>query len=520
MYQDKMAIMQVLGSILKNPLLLADSSKYELTKDDFPEQFHKIVFAAIYNLYDDGTEVINEVTIDGFLREYDIQYAIFNKNDGLEYLVKIQEIAEESNFDYYYKRLKKFSLIREMDGLGFSVKDIYDDEIIDPKEKEIMQEVFDKLTIEDILKVYETKMIEVKDKFKTNSESHGIQAGEGASDLLKRLRESPDIGVPLNSEMLTSIFRGSRKKKYYIRSSITGGGKTRHMVADACRLSATHLYDLEEKKWVENDFREHTAVISTEMLFEELQTIAIAYISGVDEEKILYNNLTDEEKILVDYAAEILENSPIWFEQLPNFNVKDIEQTIEKNVVLNGVEYVYFDYIHSSVKVFSEMAKDSGIGLREDQILLLMSIRLKDICNKYSVYLMSATQLNGEWKEAWTKGTIIDSTYIRGGKSIIDKADGGMIILPISKMEKKDIEEIMKKGFNKKPNYVTHIFKNRGNKVDKAKVFSHINMGNMRVTDLFVTNTDNEIINIKKLIIKNKQEETRKQEVPKKKFNF
>lgn len=502
MYQDKMAIMQVLGSILKNPLLLADSSKYELTNDDFPEKFHKIIFAAIFNLKEDGTEIINEVTIDGFLRDYDIQYAIFNNNDGLEYLVKIQELAEESNFDYYYKRLKKFSLIREMDGLGFNIKELYDDEIIDPKEKEEMVEAFDKLGIEDILKVYETKMIEVKDKFKANSESQGIQAGEGASELLKRLRESPDIGVPLNSEMLTSVFRGSRKKKYYIRSSITGGGKTRHMVADACRLSAKYIYNLDNQKWEPNDFNESTVVISTEMLFEELQTIAIAYISGVDEEKILYNDLTPQELDIIEQAAEILEESPIWFEQLPNFNVKDIEQTIEKNVVINGVEYVFFDYIHSSVKVFSEMSKDSGIGLREDQILLLMSIRLKDICNKYFVYLMSATQLNGEWKEAWNKGAIIDSTYIRGGKSIIDKADGAMIILPISKMETKDTEEIMKKGFHKKPNYVTHIFKNRGNRVDKAKVFSHINMGNMRVTDLFVTNIDNEPINIKKLIIK------------------
>lgn len=513
MYQDKIAIMQVLGCILKNPLLLADSSKYQLTNDDFPEQFHKIIFAVVNNLYEDGTEVINEVTIDGYLREYDIQYSIFNKNDGIEYLLKIQELAEESNFDYYYKRLKKFSLIREMDGLGFNIKELYDDEIIDPKEKEKMQENFDKLSIEDILKVYETKMIEVKDKFKTNSESQGIQAGEGASELLQRLRESPDIGVPLNSESLTSIFRGSRKKKYYIRSSITGGGKTRHMVADACRLSATHIYDLQKKEWVENDFQEHTTVISTEMLFEELQTIAIAYISGINEEKILYNDLTPEEQIIVDQAAEVLENSPIWFEQLPNFNVKDIEQTIEKNVVLNGVEYIYFDYIHSSVKVFSEMSKASGIGLREDQILLLMSIKLKDICNKYFVYLMSATQLNGEWKDAWNKGQIIDSTYIRGGKSIIDKADGAMIILPISKIEKKDIEEILKSGFMKEPNYVTHIFKNRGNRVDKAKVFSYIDMGNMRVTDLFVTNVDNEVINIKKLNIKSKKEQKTKPKI-------
>ena len=370
--------------------------------------------------------------------------------------------------------------------------------------QEKMQQNFDQLSIEDILKVYETKMIEVKDKFKSNTDSQGIQAGEGASDLLKRLRESPDIGVPLNSASLTSIFRGSRLRKYYIRSSITGGGKTRHMVADACRLSATHIYDLDAEKWVKNDFQERTVVISTEMLFEELQTIAIAYISGIDEEKILYNDLTDDERAIVEKAAKILEASPVWFEQLPNFNVKDIEQTIEKNVVINGAEYIYFDYIHSSVKVFSEMSKASGVGLREDQILLLMSIRLKDICNKYFVYLMSATQLNGEWKEAWTKGAIIDSSFIRGGKSIIDKADGGMIILPISKMERKDTEEIVAKGFHKNPNYVTHIFKNRGNRIDKAKVFSHINMGNMRVTDLFVTNTDNEVINVKKLVIKPK----------------
>jgi replicative DNA helicase len=504
MYQDKMAIMQVLGSILKNPLLLADSSKYVLTNDDFPEKFHKIIFAAIYNLYNEGTEVITEVNVDGFLKSYDIQYTIFNDNSGIEYLYKIQDMAEEGNFEYYYKRLKKFSLIREMDGLGFNIKELYDDEIIDPREKEEMQKHFDQLSIEDILKVYETKMIEVKDKFKTNGESKGSQAGKGGKELLERLKKSPDIGVPLNSNSLTSIFRGSRKKKYYVRSSITGGGKTRHMVADACRLSATHLYDLKANKWIKNDFQESTAVISTEMLIEELQTIAFAYISGVDEEKILYNDLTDEERELVEKAAEILEASPIWLEELPNFNVQDIEQTIEKNCIINGVEYVYFDYIHSSVKVFSEMSKASGIGLREDQILLLMSMRLKEICNKYLVYLMSATQLNGEWKEAWSKGAIIDATYIRGGKSIIDKTDGAMIILPISKMEKKDTEEIVSKGFHKQPNYVTHIFKNRGNRVDKAKVFSYINMGNMRVEDLFVTNTDNEVINVRKLVVKPK----------------
>jgi replicative DNA helicase len=505
LYQDKTSIIQVLGSILKKPILLSETNKYQLNKDDFPEKFHKIIFVAIHNLYKDGAEVINEIEIDGFLKEYDIQYNIFNSNDGVQYVQTISEIAEENNFDYHYKRVKKFSLIREMDGLGFDVSNIYDDSIIDPREREKMQESFDQLTIEDILMSYEVKMIEVKDKFKTNSESVGIQGGEEVDDLLDRLEQSPDIGVPLNSEMLTSIFRGSRKKKFYIRSSITGGGKTRNMVADACRLSATKLYDLKLKAWIENDFNEHTVVITTEMIFDELQSLALAYISGVEEKKILKNITTPEEKKIIREAAKVLKESPIWFEQLPNFNVRDIEETIEKNVIKNKVEYVYFDYIHSSVSIFSEMSKSSGIGLREDQILLLMSTSLKEMCNKHDVYLMSATQLNGDWKEAWQKGAQIDSNYIRGGKSIPDKSDAAMIVLPISKMEKDDIKDILASGFYPEPNFVTHVFKNRGNEDDKVKVFSNINMGNMRIKDCFATNLENELINIEKLIVKVKK---------------
>lgn len=77
-----------------------------------------------------------------------------------------------------------------------------------------------------------------------------------------------------------------------------------------------------------------------------------------------------------------------------------------------------------------------------------------------------------------------------------------MIVLPLSKKEKEAVDVILKSGFYPEPNFVTHVFKNRGNEHDKVKVFSHINMGNMRIKDCFVTNVDNELIQIEKLIIK------------------
>lgn len=503
MLQDKIAIMQVLAGLLAKPELLSETDKYQLNNSDFPERFHTIIFAAINNLYMSGAEEIDEIEIDGFLSDHGVQYEIFNQNKGIEYLQKMKEIYKEGNFDYHYERLKKFSLIREMKGLGFDVSEVYDDSILNPREQEKILKQFDEMSISDILSIYDEKMVEIKDKFKSDSEAKGAHAGEGIHELLERIGESPEIGLPMNSEMLTDIFRGSRKKKYYLRSSITGGGKSRHMVGDALRLTALGWYDSEKKEWIKNDFAESGVIITTEMLIEELQTPALAYIADVEEHKILRGTTTEEEKERLHHAANILEKSDLYFEELPNFDIQDISRTIEKNIIKHSVGYVWFDYIHSTPDIFFE-ASGSGVRLREDQILLLMSNSLKAIANKFDVYLMSATQLNGDWKEAWQKGDVIDTNYLQGSKAISQKTDGAMIVLPISKKERKDIQPIMEHGFRKKPTHVTHIFKNRGNPYDSVKVFSHINMGTMRIYDLFATNLENELITIDKLIIKNK----------------
>ncbi|PAV30313.1 hypothetical protein CIL05_07535 [Virgibacillus profundi] len=505
--QEKSSTIQVLGSLIKQPDLLSETNEYKIEVNDFPEKFHRIIFAAIHNLYNSGdVEVIDSVVIDGFLSQYDVQYEIFNQNKGLEYLETIQEMAEVENFDYYYGRLKKFSLIREMDGLGFDISEVYDETIMNPREAEELQKKFDKMSIEDILGIYENKMVEIKDKFESDSEARGIQAGDGVDELLDRLKGSPNVGLPLNSPMLTAAASGARLKKFYIRSAPTGHGKSRNLIGDACKMSAKGWYDSKLGEWVQNQFDVNSVVISTEMLFEELQTPAIAYIADVEEDKILLDTMTEEEEERVRYAANILKSSNIFFEFLPNFDVTDIERTVEKNIIKNGVEYVFFDYIHSSISILSSFAKDSGINLREDQILLLMADKLKQICNKYSIFLMSATQLNGEWKEAWRKGQEIDQSFIRSSKGLIDKVDLAAIMLPLSNKEEKEIEEILSQGFyKKKPNFVTHIFKNRGNKHTKLKIFSYINMGTMRIVDLFACDIENTLIPMDLLEIKNKE---------------
>lgn len=492
--QDKATIAQVLGSLIKNPSLLAETDKYKLDKSDFPEKFHQMIFASIFNIFNRGGDSISVVDIDGFLSQYAVQYEIFNQNSGIEYIEKIQELSNEENFQYYYNRLKKFSLIREMVGIGFNISDIYDDTILNPVEKDKLMKQFDEMSLNSILEIYKNKVIEIEEKFQSNEDAKGRRAGDGVIKLLDRITITPEIGMPMNSEYLSSIFRGSRKQKFYLRSSITGGGKSRHMIGDALRLSALGWYDSDKGEWIKNEFSESCLLISTEMLIEELQTPALAYIADVEEHKILRGTMNEEETKRVYQAADILERSELYFEELPNFNVRDIERVIEKNIIKNKVDYVWFDYMHSSVEMLSQLSKSSGISLREDQILYLMSDKLKGLANKHKIYLMSATQLNGDWKEAWRKGEAMDSNYLQGSKAISQKTDCAMIVLPISKKEREDVKPIIEKmGFPIiEPTHVTHVFKNRGNPEDSVKVFAKINMGTMRIHDLFCCNSENE----------------------------
>ena len=79
---------------------------------DFPEEFHKILFGSIYNLYNLGSSQISYNQIEDYLSSREKSYAIYLKNKGREYLNTISENAQLASFPYYYNRMKKMSLLR------------------------------------------------------------------------------------------------------------------------------------------------------------------------------------------------------------------------------------------------------------------------------------------------------------------------------------------------------------------------------------------------------------------------
>ena len=304
-------------------------------------------------------------------------------------------------FDYYYNRMKKMTLLRMYNPkAGMDLSWLYDpDNVLDVKKKEAQESWFDNTSIERIAEIINNKIDDIKIKYIDNSEDDLVQAGDGAMALLERLKTTPEIGYPLYGKYVNAIHRGARLKKFYLRSAATGTGKTRSMIADACYIACNKIYNLETKEWEDNGTREPVQFITTEQEEDEIQTMMIAFLSGVNEDHILENTYAGDEWERVAEAAKILEKSPLYIKKLPDFSLQDIENAIKFGIRQYGVRYVFMDYIHSSMKILSEISSKAGVkGLREDNILFMISVRLKDLCNQYGVFIMSATQLNSKKK--------------------------------------------------------------------------------------------------------------------------
>jgi replicative DNA helicase len=498
-YVDTSAIIQVIGCIYNNVNLL-DDEKYFFHEEDFIEEFHKILFGSIYNLHALGAKEININTIEDYLKDRPQKLATYKTNKGAEYLQKISENTQLSTFDYYYQRMKKMTLLRMYNKAGMDLSWLYDiNNILDIKKKQAQEEWLDNTSLDRIAEIIDKKITEIRIKYVDDSNADMIQAGDSINELIESLQKHPEIGYPMFGPFVNTVTRGARLKKFYLRSAATGTGKTRSMIADACSIACDKIYDNTTAAWIENGTKEPTIFITTEQEVDEIQTMMLAFLSNVNENHIIYNNYEEGELDRVLYAAELIKKCPIYIKKLPDFSLQDIENTIKFSIHEWGVRYVFFDYLHSSMKILSEVTSKAGIkGLREDNVLFMISIRLKDLCNEYGVFIMTATQLNAEFKTA----TEYDQTLLRGAKSIADKIDLGMIILKASQEDKEALKEVILKNGYEEPVLKISVYKNRRGQYKDILMWCKADLGTCRIEPMFITDYQYKLMDVPDLQIK------------------
>lgn len=493
-YTNVRATNEVLGAILQSPSLI---TQHQITQLDFADSFHRILFAAINNLYSQGAVNIDGVAIDEYLSHYESQYRVFQQSGGIKYVDDVKQVAILDNAKYYVDQLKKFSLLRRYKDNGIDVSDYYDPNEIEPGIIEEKRKKLDQDSITDIINHYRRIQLHVTQPFVCNESRDSKKAGAGGLEQKEKWKKSIAWGIGYSSAYLTTVLHGMRPKSLTIKSAGTGVGKTRTALADLAYACSPYYYDKRQDAWAQNPngMNNGALYIGTEMeLLEEVDPILWAYIADVPQDNIKYNTYGLGEEERVEKAIQILEKeSNIWLEYLPEYNIQALQNVIEEHVLEHGVQYVFFDYIHSTPSLISEFQNNAKarIALREDQVLLQLSTKLKQMANEYGICINTATQVNGNFKDEANR----DQTIVSGAKSIINKADNAMIAMPPTVKELLQVEPIIETlGIAYRPNLVYSVYKVREGAWNKVKIWLYVDYATMRTHDLFVTDNDYALI--------------------------
>ena len=492
-YYNAQASVQVLGTLMNNPKLL-NRNKYKLDLEDFIGKKHCCLFTCIVNLFSQGLEVIKVSDIESYLSKNDLagHNLFFEKENDIEWINDVFNEGDVNNFDYYYSLVRKLSLLRSYLSQGVNVTELLNMDELDNNLLKMQQEKFDLMTLDDIKRYFDKKNSNVKKRFCSKEDNKSRKSGENALELRERLKELPPYGFNLESGFLNTITRGALPKKFFLETRDSGCGKSRNAIKRLIGICSPYLWDFKENKYIENlNYKGNSGLyIGTEMdLEEEIEPIIWAFISGIEQDKIMENDLTEEEEERLNLAMEYSAEMQLFMEDEDNYDLAYLWSTIEQYKEDNNICAVAIDYLELTSALSGEYAQTTrGMNVREDQVLLNLSKEVKSMCNTFDITIFGYTQTTDE---ARTMG-YRDQRAVKGARSLPNKVDVGITVFEPTKKELELLETMIRKvqrGINTKliPNACYTIYKNRGTKYKDLKIWGYNDLGTGRFIDMFVT---------------------------------
>ena len=477
---DKSVLQQIIGSLMQKPQLLSEVDKYNLTIADFSTRFEKYIFSAIMNLYCKGVVSIQPIDVANYLESDTVGKKLFEQNKGIEYLQDVMDFSNWENFSYYYEKLKKLNLIRDLKKQGFPISEFYCDDLTNPKAEEINAQ-FESLTATDICNRVKIKLLKLESDYAKSSELEEESAATGIRDFIQNMNENIEIGAPLQGRMYSKIFSGAQKQALTIRSGCSGLGKTRQAVGDACFLAYPIRYNSHTRQWEQTGSCEKVLFIMTEQTMAQVRRMILAYLSDINESRFKLGNFSEEENKILNQAADVMEKyaDNLILVKMPNPTIELVKTIVRENCLTKNIGYVFYDYIFIGPALLEQFR---GFSLRNDEVLLMFTTALKDLAVELNVAMFTSTQVNAS---ADDNKNIRNEASLAGGRATINKADNGAIMARPTPEELETLEPITNTyGI---PNCVTDIFKCRSGEWTQVRVWSQVDLGRLKKKDLFVT---------------------------------
>ena len=497
LYDMNMGTM-LIGCLLNQPSLLF-LPQYPLCKADFdPCRLHQIIYLAITRLANLGVQDVTGIEVESIVKSHPVQMEILQDNNYLDFIYNAKELAQITNYEYYWKTIRKFALLREMQAKGFDITDFYDELGDEPQEREKL----DKCSIQSIINSTEYNLLKLKSKYDVKYVREEMKAGEDTEELLNFFEETPAFGALLQSGYLSTLYQGWCRGHLLLRSAPSGTAKTRMGVADLVNVGVKEIWNSNINEFVVNEnYQGPTFFIHTEMATKEnINPMFLAAVSGVDYNKIVKGKCNKSEKARIIKAGDLLLDSNIQLIDMPDFTNRSLERKVKQLVEGEGVVYGVFDYVQMQGELASEYKTLTNMPIREDLILKNTVLTLKSMAEKYHIGILSMTQLNDEWK----KMKFPDESCLSGSKAMKDKLDGGSIVIMTKERPKEfaKIEPWIIQSSNyvkdKPPNMVEYIYKARFGEFgdQKIKIWTYFDRGTFQRIDYFCTDMYDNFVDV------------------------
>lgn len=485
---NKGTIQQILGSLMKRPQFLSEVDKYSLSISDFSTKFEKYVFNAINGLWHNGAQKITALDIESYLEANDAAKKLFEQQNGLEYLQDIEEFSNIENFPYYYTKLKKLNLLRDLKKQNFPVSEFYQEDLTAADAMEINQR-FEELTVSDIITAVKKRLLVLESNYAGTEEVQEWNIGDDIDDIVESFGVEGSVGLPIQGSIFNKIIDGAQRSCLTIRSGASGTGKTRNAVADACLLAFPLRFNSTTASWEQKGSNQKVLFIITEQTDIQIKKMILAYLTDINESKFKYGRFTDEERKRISQGKQIMKEFAGNFilVRIPNPTIDLVKTKVREKVLLHDIGYVFYDYIFIGPALLNEFR---GFGVRNDEVLLMMATALKDLAVELDVCVFTSTQVNANVDN---NTNIRNESSLAGGRSTINKADNGAIMARPTKEELEILEPII--TTYGRPNLVTDIFKVRSGEWTQVRIWSIVDLGTMRRDDLFLTDSRLVVIN-------------------------
>ena len=490
MINIKLIKTQIFGCLMKNPLFLSQTDKYNLNLSDFSTRFERYIFDAINTIYFNGAKTVGAIEIENYLSSNTVASKVFADNDGQNYLKDAEEFAQVENFDYWYNDLKKYNALIDLKKKGFDTKRFYNEDLTDENAIETNSKYKD-LTVQDIFDSVRKDLTKIEREYVKGDTTETQDVFKGLEHLINTFQTHENIGLPLQGKIFNDVMTGARLGTLCLRSGSSGLGKSRNMVADACFMAFPIRFNSSTGEWEQKGNNEKVLYVVTEQTIEEIQSMILAYISDINESKFDTGVLTPFEQKIIDQSIEILKKYRDNFQiiKIPSPTNEAIKAIVREECLIHNIKYLFFDYIFVSQSLVNEF---SGMRLRNDEALLFLTTTLKDLATELNIFVMSGTQVNAN---ADDNKEIRNEASLAGGRSTINKADYGFIMARPTKEELEVLQQVSVQ-LGKAPNIVTDVYKVRKGRWTQVRIWSCFDYGTMRREDLFMTNSRLEVVDM------------------------